>query len=670
MSNVPDLVDAEVADQTQSGEPLPIEVPPPADNNTDNVEETTPMPPRATTVQNNGLPQVKSSVEVQYPPGVFPEIDPAKRGVATATAIKAHAPSDGIKYLNDLVEDSSGRNFRLEVRRLRPAVYKFHRLPLSVIEELDVVPFDALKDSIAQVHGGGEYRVSVLNTDGAVVKAFSFRIDPSMVEPVIPPNAPRIQSAQPMPSTNTRFGASPYSPGGAQPAVNPSDPLSMALGEIRTKEQMTMAQHQLLQAEHKFEKTRRQIQQEEAKEREAMYGNADKLREEMREMQRSFTDALKELGRKEDNTLPLIIKMMEQKSEQQARMMEESRRQSEKSMELLVQTMGAMFNGSKSGGSEIVEAMKMSNAANQKIVEMAVSRNDGGFQQKILDVLLAQTLNKDTNSTKQMFDMYNQGRQQTMEMMQMFDTGGGGDEVIDPDAGFMGNLGNLLIHGVKNLVTGVSSGAGSRLLSAFTPKPPPYAPVYEPAPTQPLLEAPRPQPEAQANPQPQPAQSLPVTQAAQAENVVSVASAYYDCIVADAPGGVQELGPPQQPTASHQQAQAAHQQARQQQPQQFDEETVEHVSEGIRIAVSDINAGRLSHDWPEYALGKWGHFLGHLAQAADDHARLSLIRQACDPQIYQQLSAQLGNPAHMRAFIQALHSLLAEHQEQQRGSAA
>ena len=252
--------------------------------------------------------------------------------------------------------------------------------------------------------------------------------------------------------------------------------------------------------------------------------------------------------------------------------------------------------------------------------------------------------------------------------------------MISPDSGFFGNMGNLILHGLKNLVSGAARGGGKQameLLSGILQKPAGTTQFSE----QDLqtaaakIEATR-RPALAALPPPQ-QQNMPAAPAP--GPVVRPKPKLFDKVyeIVDSQPTVITPPPPVAmpvPTPAPAPIPVVEVQVQSQgtmietvdavrPPQSAVVETTgdEFVNEAIALAVSDLRAGRREHEWVDFALGKWGRdYLTQIAQAADDAGRIQLLQSQADPELFRELIELLmdaNKPQNYRDFIENLNAL-------------
>jgi hypothetical protein len=103
-------------------------------------------------------------------------------------------------------------------------------------------------------------------------------------------------------------------------------------------------------------------------------------------------------------------------------------------------------------------------------------------------------------------------------------------------------------------------------------------------------------------------------------------------------------------------------------PQGAEERRRYFVTEAMRMALDDVNAGVRAHEWSNYALDKWDKtFLDSLVQCPDSAARIELIQARTDAAVFQQLYAKLIDekaPHNYANFLRALDELVMEHAQE------
>jgi hypothetical protein len=235
----------------------------------------------------------------------------------------------------------------------------------------------------------------------------------------------------------------------------------------------------------------------------------------------------------------------------------------------------------------------------------------------------------------------------------------------------MSNIGNLILAGLQNFVTGAARGGGGKMLEAIA------AQLGKPAGTQqfsnaelttlaqrmeqqemqrrgmlanqPRMALPGPAAPMQAAPRPM---IFEQTYEIEDQGVFAVPQVI--------PQPVMQQMPVAEPVMTVQPAAASTVEV----PVEEGDRTQEVVNEALAMALEDIRAGRRAHDWVDFALDKWDRpLLNALVSAADDSARIMLIQQYADPQLFGQLAQVLMDTAHPEYysnFIENVHNLLEE----------
>jgi hypothetical protein len=601
-------------------------------------------------------PTVSANFRVNYPPGMMPNMTPPEE---TATVPKTRE-----EWLDQIANVARPGTFRYVIRRTRPPTHAGYRLALGNIGEMEPLPYQSVVEAIQEWHGGGDYQVLVKNSEGNIVGQVPVNIDIVMHEPRITASSQRIGG----PGEQGGGYAGGYAAGQHVPGMLPGQAASLSDAEqkeVTETRRLRSEEQRLLQEESVKKALVRNIQMDKALEAEKKPRESEEdmqavreLREEMRAMVGTIVSGLKDIttamaAGKDDKTMPLLIETMREQREQQRAADERAREQQraaderarESNAELTKLLLGVMAAPKPNGESEVVKAVL---AANQQATQCAVeaAKKESGQLNRIVELVMTNKINSSELQTKQMLDLMNMGRTQVMETLQLHaDLTAQNQEIINPDNGFWSNFGNMALSSIGKLVQGIGAGVANRNgLPMMLPAPTEAQPLgtY----TTPAVQvAPAYAPQAVVRPvQGQVISAAPVETAtvAQAPNVLHM---FYD-------GILQDVVP----------AAAAPAAASGIQPAVAAGDLGDHVTEAMQMAVADIAAGRTEQDWADYAVGKWGHFLQALSQAADDQARLRLIQTQCNPTVFQQLYQALSNNAvGMRNFLNSLHTVLAEY---------
>jgi hypothetical protein len=605
-----------------------------------------------------------------------------------------------IEYLAALSQDSGSAEFSVEIHRTAPAIWNKQRLYYGMVERFPPAPYPEIYEQVKQVHGGGAYRLVVKNGEGSLVHQMVFNIDTLVCPPInnVPNGGLGHMSQNQMPTGMAAFN----SIGGAEL----DDTVKLRNEEVRLR-----AEEAKMLTEDRVEQTRANLERQRERRLMGPQNEANKavdtLRGELKDIQHQtdmrFAQMLASIDKtitaitqqpKDDKSLLLFTEMMKAQAQQQV--------QAQQQMTALFTAMIAS-GGNK--GSELAEAMKMQNESNKQIVQMTIQSATAASakSERLLEQMLVNKMEHPDTAVKQALEMRNDGWKQAMEIMEMMEERRGDHEredPISPDSGFLGNLGNLFLHGLKNLVSGGAKGAGGQImqtLAGMLNKPAGTTQFSEqelkvaadqmardemarralaagqgqrqnalPAPTQQALNpimppAPLPPQQRMTPMQRMFDRVYFVDDGVQAQQPVitpppvmaPVPMAPPD-LLEDASGGGEEAEiveteevaressasipatPLVEPAPAM--AQVAPAPAQTQAATGEDEDLRGYVNEAIAMALSDIKSGRKEHDWVDFALGKWNHsFLVELVKAPDDSERIKLIQKYADPEMFQEM---------------------------------
>jgi hypothetical protein len=596
-----------------------------------------------------------------------------------------------IEYLNSLHFDPNCQSWAVQVDRLGPPRYEGHILVTGPIEQISPpIPYRDVIERVRDLHGGGKYTIKIVNDVGQMVGHIPLNIE--MIN--CPPVVRGINGAPPVQTGYRSIGGGGFNAGAMGAGFAGGDD---ELGKIRQAEAVARAQKSLRVAEFDSEETQRTIEKRRRSEIEAderrkgtpeveslrasivEMNHANELR--LREMQSSFEKNLLMLAgaQKKDDSQPLMMLIVEM-------------------MKSTQQTMVAfMSNNKDKGPDQMAEIIKMTSAANDKVVQMALagsSKND-----KLLESLILSKIEHPETAVKQALELRESGFKQAMQMHEMFEERRGEpDEVINPESGFWGNLGNVILSSLQGAFSGGAKGAGKQFVEAaaqllqkpantppqnFSPQdlqtltnimvqqqkqnaaagfpvvnplttPPPRQVAALPAPAQ---QQPRPirrldpykifdrvyEVEAAA-PQisqpwvPQASQVVPMQQSPVVEEVEEVAQQVPMPQVEDSGGGVS---------------------------------LQDYVNEAVQLMLVDLKRNVREHDWVDCAISKWDEdFLQAIAGAPDDTARIELIRNNADPVLFDQVTAiLLSNHVAYERFVQNMEDFVHEIKDPEKSGA-
>lgn len=646
-----------------------------------------------TAVRNGQAVTQETRIQQSIYPGM-PVGGSAFSALETPGTQKKHIPC--IEYIGKLSNDPSGMEFQIEISRTGPAVYEGQRLPFGVIERFcPPAPYTELFGQIRELHGGGSYKLRVLNGEGTCVHQMPFQIDMLL-------EAPKVR---PLPGTgtvNSMFGTGMRSFGGG-PMGAVADGATEDVMQLRKEEQRYRAEESTMLAKARVDSTKRDLnrqrQQDIESDERRINGPVDEsrravdtLRSDMREQKyqddmrwQQMTSGLDKLAMalsqqpKSNDSMQFMAQMI----------------QSQTAM------MTALLQSKNGGGSDMAEAMKLANESQKTVMQMAIGAATAGAakSEKFLELLLTRQMESPENAVKQALDIRKATRDETLDMVNMMrEFHEPAEPLINPEGGFWGNLGNVILGGLNSMVSGAARGGGMKAVEAIA------GALGKPGQTQfsqpeltslakrmeaaeltrrgalPLVTPP---PATYQLPGPMPAQAPAPQQ--RPRQMPRIFDKVYE--IDDGPDShvlrptvPQWNQPPQQAPVAVQAPQP------QLQPSvHVLEETVEEVAvvaavpgngsapassrvgelvnEAVEMALDDLKSGRQEHDWVDFALGKWGNLIRDLRGLPDDTARLELLQQHTDPALFNELLALLmdaKNPQYYQQFIDNLHALLEE----------
>lgn len=591
----------------------------------------------------------------------------------------------GPAFLAQILDDPDKQGYIIEVRRTGPAVWENQHLPAGVVERLTPMTYNELYRRVLESHGGGEYRVLVLDENGVMKTQFPFIIDTVMT-------APKVK----LPNTVSMFGTAPT---GLRPtpinanfaAMNGTAAETDEIAKIRDEERKTVAAHQLIRTKHELRKTEKQIMEEERAEQErrerAAQAPVDRIDQRMQQLEMLLMKtqdggSSKTLEMMNQNFQNMMTLMME--SNKQSR--EDAQRRSDEQFKMLT----LLFSQKGSGSSEVAEAAKLAAEANKQMMTMAMETAKSGNQkfEKLFETVMVQKLTQSDNQENKAFEWMERGRRQTLELLEIRERFGDRDEDDwNPEAGVVGNVGRMVFKFLSDAMKNGGGGLLSQWIAQHTQKPtaqvtnqdllslahnveqgriaaPPSMSQLgvNNVPAQPQIQqqyAPvtmaQPIPPAQ-RPIVTPSPVVPPVAPPVAINPAPVAPPVVEPVeVYEVQQPAQLVQPPAvaavEPTAVDALVRLR-----------------EYVNEALEIACADLEDARREHEWPNFALDKWPmYFLDQLLTAPDDGARVQLIQTHADPELFQRLVTLISavpNAQHNYAmFMLALQNMLMEHRQ-------
>lgn len=618
----------------------------------------------------------------------------------------AHAPGvskkdmSSVEFLAQIVNDPEAAAYVLEVYRTGPAMWNGEQLPNGMIERVpQVMTYPEISKRVTELHGGGDYRVRVIDDAGRCLKQLNFTVDTML-------NPPMFSAARGVPAVHQVQIQRPSSPFGSPFGVPGMAPrpqaLNAAAGEddevvrIRNEERKLGAKMSLANAEREQKRKEREAKREEEIEAERdakragapahevttqiarMQSDSDKRFENIMAMMAAQQQRAQEAAAAQQaQTMNMMLALLSKpKDDNTAMLMVESMKSQTAQM---TQMMTVMMASAQSKQQEMTLATQSQIENNKQIMDMAIKASSNGSQrfEKIFEQMLVKSMDSKNNDIKSTLEFIEMGRRQTLEIMELRGKDDDDDDLnYDAKAGVMGNLAKMIFGVLKGVLKGGGAGLGELLtmvgrpnaqsvtgddlatlaqrLEGGQPQAQLPAPVRRgPAPGVPAFGAPpqlrvaNPQRSAPSVPRPPPVRPEPTV--APLEAVSPIEGVYED--------EEEQIELEVQPVFAA--------------PQAAEVVPVSgnvHVNEAIRIAIEDVTAGRRSHEWVEYAFEKWERSLLDGIVAAKSHgARIDLIKPHCDIALFDQFLMLLSDEHHVErytAFIMALNGLVVEHAQE------
>ena len=595
----------------------------------------------------------------------------------------------GVQFLADLVADSDRVGYLIEVRRIGPAIWEGVQLPLGPVgQRLQPMTYLEIYENIRALHGGGDYRIHVIDEMGRVVQQIPFRIDtvtepPRMNFPSPSYNgsaAPLPQYRQIAPGMPGRFGMS------SGPAAEEDEQL-----KLRNEERTVSAQIAVKTRKREAELLERRWQDEEEAARErkekktlepALAANQQMqtLERQMAQQTQQFMQALQQQQAAANQQFQqLLLTLTSKKDDGGQLLMIESMKASQAMMTTLVNT---MMSSSNHRAQESVEQVRVKAEQEHKFMEMMLRMQQGGGSkyEKLVESLVMAQVNKPQDSVQQAIQLLEMGRKQTMDMLEFRDERGGSKEDdfdYDPEAGIGGNIGKLIFGLLRGLMKGGGIKDVGAILQALNKTDPAQVQTSDLRQLAARLEqqyGPQFQQQQQQRQLPvalrqvAPVIRQPIQQTMQQQVVQRVSSTnpFDEELEEDGAAVTVTAAAAPQPVTSQSE-----------QEDEDDEGTPEErlrerVNEMFRIALIDLRDGVRSPEWVDYALDKLNEdFLDLLVAAKDDAERVGILQEKADPALFQQIYSMLvdeQNRGRYEKFINGLHEIVAEHAKERNGT--
>jgi hypothetical protein len=595
----------------------------------------------------------------------------------------------GVQFLADLVADSDRVGYLIEVRRIGPAIWEGVQLPLGPVgQRLQPMTYLEIYENIRALHGGGDYRIHVIDEMGRVVQQIPFRIDtvtepPRMNFPSPSYNgsaAPLPQYRQVAPGLPGRFGMS------SGPAAEEDEQV-----KLRNEERTVSAQIAVKTRKREAELLERRWQDEEEAIRErkekkqlepalAVNQQMQTLERQMAQQTQQFMQAMQQQAAAATQQFQqLLLTLTSKKDDGGQLLMIESMKSSQAMMTSLVT---AMMGSSNNRAQETVEQVRVKAEQEHKFMEMMLRMQQGGGSkyEKLVESLVMAQVNKPQDSVQQAIQLLEMGRKQTMDMLEFRDERGGGkdDEFdYDPEAGIGGNIGKLIFGLLRGLMKGGGIKDVGAILQALNKTDPAQVQTSDLRQLASRLEQQygtqfQQQQLPVALRQVAPVIRQPIQQTMQQQVVqrVSTTNPFDEeleeegaAIVVPAAAAVMT------PVAD---ALLTRDDEVEEEEGTPEERLRDRVNEMFRIALIDLRDGVRSPEWVDYALDKLNEdFLDLLVAAKDDAERVGILQEKADPALFQQVYSMLvdeQNRGRYEKFINGLHEIVAEHAKERNGT--
>ena len=591
-----------------------------------------------------------------------------------------------IAYMAQIAQDANCAGYQIEVSRTLPAVYNGQRFPFGILERFPPAPYLDIYEQMRQIHGGGSYKIRVLSEEGQQVHAMVFSIDTLQCPPIlrVPNQGYGAVGAAP---GNTNAGSFAAIGGAADDIMN----LRQEEQRYRTEEQVLISKNRVEQTARNIEKQRRREAEEEER---RFQGPQNEAAQRIIGDLRHETDSRFQAMNSSFDKLLLLLSQQKPADNGMAAMMPMMVELIKSSSQTTAAIMTAIISGGGNKSTEMANILKMQSDSQEKLFTVMLnnSTQSSAKSEKLIEQVFLHRLNQPEDSLKQALDMQDRGRKDTMEMWRLIEEARGdreGGDVIDPEGGFFGNMGNLILHGLKSLVSGAARGGGKQameLLSGILQKPAGTTQFTE----QELQQAAqqieqtrrqqRPALAALPAPMQQQPQTINIPAAPPPGQVIKSKPKLFDrvyeivgeqqaapaVIIPSPPSAQAPMPAPAIPVVEVQMQQQQGVMVETEEVKQAQGAVVEtsgddYINEAISMAVADLKVGRREHDWVEFALGKWTRdFLQQIAQARDDAERIKLLQASADPGLFQELVELLMDaqkPQQYRDFIENLTAL-------------
>lgn len=599
-----------------------------------------------------------------------------------------NSQSGAAELLSQIIADGSCAGWLLDIRRTGPAVFNGEALAYGTVDRVQPLLYQELLERIISLNGGGDYRVLVVDDQGAQKNVFNVKIDTLSNPPINRSTGNRVATG--VVQQPTLYGM-PALAARQAGVIGEEDDVIKIRNEERTVTAQIQRDERIREKQRRdrqWEKEQREDEERrERKDRAPVEAAAVAAKEQASQFERSMMMMQQSQDKLLSTLLPILVTPKQDNMQPMMLLMVESMKQQ-------TQMMLGMMQQSQQQAAAKTEAMsemtRIQIEANKTMMDTALKASQGGNSRydKLIESMVVQNINAPKNSIKDALDLMERGRQQTLEMMEMRGDKEE-DDSYDPEAGFLGNLGRGIFSMLKSVLKGNNGQMLMGLLSMLRKQNPnqvttqdlqSLAHMMEQGQV-PLLPM---HPAAGAIPMQQPLTAIPqipapggTRQGVPMQQAVSVIQRPSPNVI-QMPRGVEAVyeeeprpvvaPTPQPPAIPPYQAPAATPAAQPMSPIEnmtADDRLRDVVSEAMEIAIDDMRNGVREHDWVNFAIGKWTRsFLDELSTTPLPEKRIELIQQKCDQEIFAtlyQMLTDMSIPHNYQYFTQNMEVLIQEH---------
>lgn len=644
-----------------------------------------PIPPSP--VQHDPEPQARVSVAYQTRLSSLPGVG-TPRGNGSSpldTPGLVGRGRTGVQYLSELVNDVDRVGYLIEVRRVGPAIWEGSQLPCGPVgPRLQPMTYLEIYNHVRDLHGGGDYRIHVIDDIGRVVQQIPFRIDTVTEPPKFVDAMGSVNSFRPAATPMYRSGMPNGRPYPGTHAAGEEDELVKLRNEERKVAseiavKVKKREGDLLERRWQEEEEARLERQEKKKTEPvlAMNQQIQTIERQMSQQTQQFMQAMQQQQQAMQQQFQQLLLMMANKKDDGGQLLMIESMKAQQSMMTTLVT--AMMASSNHKAQESEAQIRAKADADHKFFEMMMRMTQGGGAkyEKLVESLISAQLNKPQDSVQQAISLLEMGRQQTMEMLEFRDKNREDEPTMDydPELGVGSNLAKLLFGMLRGLMKGgggipgvaavlqalnktdtsqVQTSDLRQLASTLENQ---YGQQFQRLQTaQPVQQTQNTVPLAFSRvaqqQQPRPVVQSPFEATFEEEEITQQVQVQVPVAVAVAPSAIIEEDEEDDDL-----------------PEGM-EDTPDgrlrwRVNEMIRIATVDLKDGVRAPEWTDYALDKLNEeFLDALVAAKDDAERVVLIQSKSEPALFQQLYAMLAdekNRSKYEKFVSGLHEIIAEH---------